>query len=490
MPDHGIVPPALDPADELNAPIDIDLRSIIDPIMQQRTQSPIVIPSRAEELSKLVAAGMPRDALPLSEVMAEVQSLTDNYCRRTSHPGFFGFVAPSGLPTDPLSHALVAALNQNVTGYPASPAGATIERTVVKWLAALVGYNEQAGGVLLSGGSMANMTAIGTALIHRFGASLRREGLVATAGARQPKIICSQAVHFSIQRAAGLLGIGTDNVVCVDVDDCFRMRPGKLAQALDTHDCPICVVASAGTTTTGAIDPLDEIAHLCRQQGVWLHVDAAYGGGGLLSTELRPLYAELEKADSVTMDLHKWFYLALDCSVVLYRDPSVAKRMFYDRSDYVQYPFDGPAESHMFFHLSPELSRRFRALPFYVALRHYGADRLGRNVLHNYKCAQYLSRLVQAEAELELVAAPQLSICCFRFAPPSLSERRIDEINRRIRQLIEDEGDFLMSPTDVHARPVLRVCIVNHATRAKHIEGLIKRVLAIGQKLVAADTCL
>lgn len=483
MPNKSIEPPTLDPADDLTAPVDIDLDSIIDPIMANRTQSPIVIPSHADELSALFPDEMPRAELALSEVLDEVRSVTDTYCRRIAHPGFFGFVAPSGLPTDPLGHAMVVALNQNVTGYPASPAAATIERTVVNWLARLVGYTDQADGVLLSGGSIANMTAIGAALIRRFGTAFRSEGLVAAAGSKQPTIICSQAVHFSIQRAAALLGIGTDHVISVEVDDQFRMQFDKLIQALEANECPVCVVASAGTTTTGAIDPLQEIARICEEADIWLHVDAAYGGGGLLSPALVPLYAGLERADSVTMDLHKWFFMALDGSVLLYRDPSSAKKMFYESSDYVQYPFDGPAETHMFFHLSPELSRRFRALPFYIALRHYGADRLGRNVLHNYECAQYLSCLIQAEPELELVAAPQLSICCFRYTPAGLDKETTDDINRRIREVIEGEGDFLMSPTDIHSRPVLRVCIINHATRSHHIEGLIERVLGVGRKL-------
>ena len=199
--------------------------------------------------------------------------------------------------------------------------------------------------------------------------------------------------------------------------------------------------------------------------------------------ELRPLYAGIESADSVTLDLHKWFYMALDASVLLYRDPSAAKGMFYESSDYVQYPLDGPPEEHMFFHLGPELSRRFRALPFYIAVRHYGADRLGRNVLYNRRCAQYLSHLVDTTPELELVAAPQLSILCFRYAPASLDEETVDDLNRRIRERLETEGDFLLSATDVHSRPVLRVCIINHATRAKHMDHLVQRVLELGAEL-------
>ena len=190
-------PPTLDPGDDLGAPLELNLDAVVDPIMASRTQSPIVVPTRASELSAHLPAQLPRRGSALRDALAEVRSLTDNYCRRITHPGFFGFVAPSGLPTDPVAHAMVAALNQNVIGYPASPAAATVERTVVNWLAGLVGYPEQSDGLLLSGGSIANMTAIGAALIDRFGATFHREGLIAAAG--------GTATHGHLLRGRALL---------------------------------------------------------------------------------------------------------------------------------------------------------------------------------------------------------------------------------------------------------------------------------------------
>ena len=183
------------------------------------------------------------------------------------------------------------------------------------------------------------------------------------------------------------------------------------------------------------------------------------------------------------MDLHKWFFQALDGSLLLYRDPVWARHLFLDSSDYLALPEDESPEHYMFFHIAPELSRRFRALPVYLSLRCYGIERLGRNALHNVECAAYLAEMIEAEADLELVAAPQLSILCFRFRPPGLDDAEVDRLNSEIRDRVQLEGDYLMSPTRVHGRPVLRVCIINHATRAEHVEGLLASVLRIGREL-------
>ena len=262
------------------------------------------------------------------------------------------------------------------------------------------------------------------------------------------------------------------------------MSVEALEQALGQHRNVACVVASAGTTNTGAIDPLADIAAVCADHDVWLHVDAALGGGGLMSPQLAPRYRGIESADSLVMDMHKWFFQALDGSLLLYRDPRWARALFADSAQYLQPDADDVAETYKFFYLAPELSRRFRALPVYLAMRHYGIPRLGRNVWHNVECAQYLAALIEAEDELELVVAPQLSIVCFRYRPRRLAADEIDRVNREIRDRIQLEGDFLMSPTEVHARPVLRVCIMNHATRAHHVEALLESVLRIGRSLV------
>ena len=467
---------------DLTAPLDLDLNSVIDPLMESRASDPIVQPSRASALREMLPDKMPSQGVAIENVLQQLQPLIHHYCRRNTHPGFFGYVASGGLPIDPLSHALVAAINQNVVGYPGSPSAATIERAVIAWLCQLAGYPVSAEGVFLGGGSMANLTSIGAALVHCFGADYRRGGITVAVAGRTPRIVCSRATHFSIQRAVGLMGLGTDNVIAVATDDEHRMRVDLLEQVLEQEDCVVCVIASAGTTTTGAVDPIEKIARLCAKKNIWLHIDAAYGAGALLSESLRPLFAGIERADSITMDLHKWFFNAIDSSVVLYRDPAYARKLFYEKSDYIQFPVDGPPEQHMFFHLGPELSRRFRALPALIAFCHYGSEAMGRNVLHNVECARYLAALVEFHDNLEIVAAPQLSIVNFRYLRKDLDPKSVDAVNQRIQKKIESEGQFMISPTNLNGRPMLRVCIVNHATRHTHIDGLVDRILTLGNE--------
>lgn len=474
--------PVLAAADDLTEAVNIDISGAIAALVEQRTHSPIVRPSKAADVAALVDASFPEGGEPLPQLVEQITRANDAYPRRNTHPGFFGWVAPSGLPSDPLAFAMVGAINENVGGYWASPLGTTIERILVGWLADLADMPAQSEGLLLSGGSIANMTGIASAVARRLGPDYRQRGL-AGSGKAAPVILCSAATHFSVRRAAVLLGIGSDNVVAVATDDEFRMSLPALEKALDEIDSVVCVVANAGTTNTGAIDPMADIAVLCAKHDVWLHVDAALGGGGLMSPQLRPRYDGIDKADSVTMDMHKWFFQALDGSMLLYRDASWARQLFADSDEYLQADRDEAPETYKFFHLAPELSRRFRALPVYLALRHYGIPRLGRNVLHNVECAEYLAALIEAEDELELVVAPQLSILCFRYRPPRHDEAAVDRINSEIRDRIQLEGEYLISPTRVHGRPVLRVCIMNHATRAAQVEGLLESVLRIGRSL-------
>jgi len=477
--------PILAASDDLNEAVELDLNAALAPLLAQRSQAPIIRPSRAADVAELIDQNYPQEGESLEQLVAQINHVTERYPRRNVHPGFFGWVAPSGLPSDPLAHAMATVLNENLIGYWASPVGITIEKTVIRWLADLVDFPAESQGVFMSGGSMANMCGIASACAKRFGAKFRSQGLAAFSGDSRPVIICSRAAHFSIRRAAVMLGIGTDNIVIVDTDDEFRMRVDALEAALDEHDNIICVVASTGTTNTGAIDPVPQIADLCSARDVWLHVDAAYGAGGLMSAELRPRYHGIERADSVVMDMHKWFYQSLAGSLLLYREPAWARQLFTESSDYLRMKEDDSPEQFGFFNLSPELSRRFRALPFYISMRHYGLDRLGRNALHNVQCAEYLAQRVRAEPDMELVAAPQLSILCFRMHPAGLDDDAVDRLNTAIRDRIQLEGDYLISPTQVDGRAVLRVCIINHATRAEHVDGLLDSILRIGRELVA-----
>ncbi len=478
-------PPGI--GESIDTGLQIDITALIDSVLRHRLESPVVRTATAHQLQVALPRSIPDVGMDFDDVAMEVKSIVENYMRKNSHPGFYGYIASPALPTDPASHALTAALNQNVVGYPGAPGAATVERTVIRWMIELMGYPSSADGVFLSGGSMANFSALVAAMYDKLGVDAINEGLLGNCQKGQPIILAAYSVHFSIQRAAVLLGIGKNNVKTIATDEHFRLQAGALDRALyeseQTGELPFCVVATAGSTTTGTIDPLDETADVCRQHDVWFHVDAAYGAAAMMSKALRPQLNGIEKADSISMDLHKWFYMAFDGSILLYKNPDSARQVFFQQSDYVQFPKEGTPEQHMFFHLSPELSRRFRALPVYIALRYYGIERLGRNVYHNAECARYLAALVKDHVNLELLNEPELSICCFRFVDSALSAEQTDAANTAIRQKLEQEGDFYLSPTDIAGRPALRVCVCSHTTRAEHMEQLIDAVIRIGRHL-------
>ncbi|MDJ0958630.1 MAG: aminotransferase class V-fold PLP-dependent enzyme [Arenicellales bacterium] len=481
-------PPKLEAAFEITNPLDCDIDAIIAPILAKSSESPIVNFVPANTLDGKLATDVPGKAVPLEDILQEMETVVVSHARRNAHPGFYGYIAGPGLPTDPMAHAFVGALNQNVIGYPGAPGATVVEQTVIGWFRQLAGLPDSSEGAIVSGGSVANLSALAVALYSAIGREYIQAGLASYTEAK-PVIVGARTTHFCIQRAALMLGLGAGQVVVVEHDENFRMRPDSLEKTLlscrDQGLKPVCVVASAGTTVTGSIDPLDALADICENNGIWFHVDAAYGGAGLWSPELRPRFTGIERADSVCMDLHKWFYLAFDGSVLLFRQPELARHVYYTRSDYVQFPKQGTPEEYMFFHFSPELSRRFRGLPAYIAFRYYGGEILGRNIYHNHECAAYLAELVEQDADLELICKPDLSICCFRYNPSHLRDQPgiVDRLNRKIRQRLQEGGDFLLSPTDVENRPVLRVCIVSYTTRAQHMERLVHRVKAIGEEL-------
>lgn len=486
------LPPILD--EQYRIPLNagtVSIDALVGNILSHATQFPVRQTASPQQVGEALYAELPRAGVSLQTAVDELMGSAGTYYRKNAHPGMFSFIASPGLPTDALGHALTAALNQNVTGYMGAPGAATVERTMVRWMCQLAGLPQGSDGLMVGGGSLANLSAIATAVHHKLGPGASERGICE--GPR-PVILAARTAHFSIQRAAVLLGIGRAGIEYIDTDESHRMDLDALAEKLeeisgDPERRACCVVATAGTTAMGVIDPLTAIAEECRRHGVWLHVDAAYGGAALLSPVLRERLKGIESADSITIDLHKWCYLAFDASVLLYRDPEPARDLYAFEADYSRYGRDQGDETRRYSNLSPEVSRRNRALPAYLAWRHYGLDLLGRNVQHNAECAQYLASLVESDPNLKLVGKPELSICCFRYLPQSLhgKDKLVDSLNQRIIEMLAHEGQFLLSPTLIDNRPVLRVCICSHTTRAHHMEELVSEVRRIGNEQLGLE---
>ena len=472
--------PELAPDDRLDELLDESVDGAIRGVMSVRGESPLLKVERDDPRRRL-RASMPDAGRPVSEVLDELDSVLAVNRRRNAHAGMFGYVCGSGLPTDPLGHALAAAHGQNVTGFGSAPGATAIEVQLVDWFIALAGLPKSASGMLVSGGSVSNLTAIAVAVQRGVDP---RGGLFA--GAR-PIVYASATAHFSVLRSVRMMGIGRDGLRFVPTDDAGAMRADRLAELVradrQREDVrPAVVIATAGTTARGAIDPLEAIAELCAAEGLFFHVDAAYGGAALLSPRLAPLFRGIERADSLTIDLHKWMYTTFDASLLLYRNPDDARRVFFERADYALAPSRDNLRNFAFYHQGLETSRRFRALAPWLALNHYGRSKLARNIEHNVDCARWLGQRVSQDPNLELVGEPSLSIANFRARLTGRDARQVDRVTEAVREDLQREGEFFLSATNIEGRPVLRVCVLSPSTDADTIESLVARCSALVAK--------
>lgn len=426
---------------------------------------------------------LPLEGVPLDRLIDECRTIFD-LSRHNGHPRFFGYVASPSTPIGAYADLITGALNANITCWRSGPAGTELERLVVRWLGSLIEYDRDAHGLLTSGGSMANMIALLVASRRKLGDEASRKGLW---NQGPPLIIyASEEVHMSIPKAADVLGLGRDHVRVIACDDRQRMRVDSLRQQIesDLRDGlrPCCVVASAGTVNTGVIDPLNEIAGIANQFDLWFHVDGAYGAPGILDERKKHLFRGLERADSVSLDPHKWLYVPVDAGCLLFRDPRPVKAAFNtEDADYIrihgQHIDD---EAFAFWDYGVELSRRFRALKVWLTLSYYGARRIAAAVSEDVSLAAYLGELVTAADDFELLAPVELSICCFRYVPPGWGKtetpEELDRLNERIMGRVQTGGRAYVSNATVGGRFALRACITNFRTTKSDIEETIEAI--------------
>lgn len=407
---------------------------------------------------------------------AAFKALPDVFANsRPASPRFFGYVFGSGEPVGALGEFAAGVLHQNATSWRSAPAAATIERTVVRWLAEAVGCSGFSGS-LTSGGSLANL----------MGLCMAREAKAPAndSGAQGGAIYCSTAAHMSIEKAAALLGLGVEAVRHIAVDEAFRMRTEDLRQAiardLENGSKPMAVVASAGTTSTGSIDPLAEVADVCREFGLWLHVDGAYGA--LAALAVPQAFAGMARADSLSLDPHKWLYQPAGCGCLLYRDAADARRAFAHSAEYARALSGDPIEGFAFFEESLELSRPFRALSLWLALRYYGLRAFQQSIGEDLRLAQLLADSIDAEPTLERLAPVALSAVCFRYVGGA---GETNALNRAILERVVRRGRVYISNASIHNRFALRACIVNHRTTEEDVKAVVAEVLAAARELTA-----
>ncbi|HET8946044.1 MAG TPA: aminotransferase class V-fold PLP-dependent enzyme, partial [Candidatus Polarisedimenticolia bacterium] len=304
------------------------------------------------------------------------------------------------------------------------------------------------------------------------------------------RIYTSTEAHHSIHKAAALLGIGRDNVRSVAVDDRQRMDVDDLvrqiAQDRASGTDPFCVVATAGSVVTGAVDPLADIAAIAREYGLWMHVDACYGGFAVLAPSGRPLLRALSLADSIALDPHKWLYLPVDAGCILYRRPEAARRAFRQEADYTRMFGSGRLEQTAFWDYGPELSRRFRALKIWLALKHHGAEAFSASIEEDLQLARLLAEKVRGTRGLELLSRGDLGIVCFRYVPPGprLPEADLTRLNEAVLVSLQRRGRAFVSNALVRGRFALRACLVNYRTTGADLDMLLREVQGAGESVL------
>jgi aromatic-L-amino-acid decarboxylase len=446
-----------------------------------------------DAVREAVAIPIPEQPMPLDDLVDHLRTVILERSMYPGHPGFMAYVSGAGTVPGAVADLLAAGVNQNVGGWRLSPAASEIEHYLTRWFARRFGLPEGSGGLLVSGGALANFVGLKLARDRKAGWEVRTKGLLAGPALR---IYGSEETHSVNFRAADMLGLGRNAVRSLPVDEDYRLRVDELRSAVQDDRAaglrPIAVVGSAGTVATGAIDPLDQIAEVCTEHGLWFHVDGAYGGPAVLAEELRPLFAGIERADSIAFDPHKWLYTPHSGGCILVRDFSHLPASFSisEHSAYVHEDKELTGTGADGIDLGPQFSRSFWALKVWVSLLAHGTNAYGRRIAHDVELARYLHRRVEERPEFEPMAATTLSICCFRYVPPDLPDRPgreeyLDMLNERLMTAIQMDGRVFPSNAVLRGRFVLRACIVNFRTEAEEMDRLLDVAVELGAELDA-----
>jgi aromatic-L-amino-acid/L-tryptophan decarboxylase len=433
------------------------------------------------------ARSLPDSGSDPAKLIDHATDLLFDHSLFNSHPRFWGYITAPAAPIGILGDFLAAAVNANSGAWFLSPMATEIEAQTVRWIAELLDFPTRCGGLLVSGGNMANMVGLFAARQAKTDWDARVTGLHGDKTQRL-RIYCSKETHTWMHKAADLSGIGTDGVRWISTDQDLRMKVDELRKQIradrEAGDKPIMVVGTAGSVSTGAIDPLGEIAAICREEDLWFHVDGAYGGFAAMLPDAPPDLQALSEADSVAVDPHKWLYAPLEAGCVLVREPEKLRAAFSYHPPYYHFG----VEAINYFDLGPQNSRGFRALKVWLALQHVGRKGYELMLTDDIRLAQELYKLVAKETELE-ACTQALSITTFRYVPSDLVagtddvETYLNQLNTELLTRLQNGGEAYVSNAVLDTKFLLRACIVNFRTSLADIQALPELIIKLGREV-------
>ncbi len=439
-----------------------------------------------DEVKEYLNQPLPEKGQDPDKIYQEFKHYIFPYNKGNIHPRFFAWIQGTGTPLGVLADLLASGMNPNCAI--GEHSAMYVDHQVVNWCKQLMNFPTESSGILVSGGSMANITAL-TVARNSFGEEkIRSRGLKAASA--QLVLYCSVETHSCIQKAAEIIGLGTDSVRKIGVNERYEMHSDELEaqiqEDLKNGLLPFAVVGTSGTVNTGAIDPMDELLAISRKYGLWFHVDGAYGALAKLDPKYSIRLKALEEADSIAFDLHKWLYVPYEVGCTLIRDSKKHRDSFAITPNYLLQEsrgLSGGLESLNNYGF--ELSRGFKALKIWMSLKEHGREKYAQMISQNSKQAEYLGELVQKSHDLELTAPVSMSITCFRMIKEGFSEEELRELNREILLRIQEEGIASPSSTILNGKYTLRIANTNQRTRMEDMDLLVKEVLRIGKEIVS-----